>query len=148
MSYSFAIPWTLARQVPLFMGFPRKEHWSGFPFPSPGIKFISPAWQVDYWSLRTWEAHNYMIKLPNLEKGKLLVFIISEFCMFDFSYWVKFIWNLKLMFMVFSLICGSIQSSKNWVPNISMTIWVWKSLCSDYPCYLSYFKPLFFTWSI
>ena len=36
MSYSFAIPWTVARQVPLFMGFPRKEYWNGLPFPSPG----------------------------------------------------------------------------------------------------------------
>ena len=27
-------PWTLAHQVPLFMGFPRQEHWSELPFPS------------------------------------------------------------------------------------------------------------------
>ena len=26
----------VARQSPLFMGFPRQEHWSGLPFPSPG----------------------------------------------------------------------------------------------------------------
>ena len=36
-------------QVPLFMGFPKKEYWSGLPFPSPGdlpearIKPASPA---------------------------------------------------------------------------------------------------------
>ena len=24
-------------QVPLFMGFPRQEYWSGLPFPSPGV---------------------------------------------------------------------------------------------------------------
>ena len=29
-------PWTVARQAPLSMGFPRQEYWSGFPFPSPG----------------------------------------------------------------------------------------------------------------
>ena len=29
-------PWTVARQAPLFMGFPRQEYWSGLPFPSPG----------------------------------------------------------------------------------------------------------------
>ena len=28
--------WTVARQAPLFMGFPRQEYWSGLPFPSPG----------------------------------------------------------------------------------------------------------------
>ena len=27
--------WTVARQVPLSMGFPRQEYWSGLPFPSP-----------------------------------------------------------------------------------------------------------------
>ena len=32
----FAIPWTVARQSPLPMGFSRQEHWSGLPFPSPG----------------------------------------------------------------------------------------------------------------
>ena len=33
---SFAIPWTVAHQVPLSMGFSRQEYWSGSPFPSPG----------------------------------------------------------------------------------------------------------------
>ena len=29
-------PWTVARQVPLSMGFLRQEYWSVLPFPSPG----------------------------------------------------------------------------------------------------------------
>ena len=29
-----AIPWTVARQAPLSMGFSRQEYWSGLPFPS------------------------------------------------------------------------------------------------------------------
>ena len=43
------IPWTVARQTPLSMGFPRQEHWSGLPFPSPeelpnpGIEPTTPA---------------------------------------------------------------------------------------------------------
>ena len=36
MSDIFATPWTVARQVPLSMGFLRQEYWSGLPFPSPG----------------------------------------------------------------------------------------------------------------
>ena len=46
---SFATPWTVAHQVPLSMGFPRQEHWSGLPFlspaeiPNPGIEPMSPA---------------------------------------------------------------------------------------------------------
>ena len=45
----FAIPWTVAHQAPLSMGFPRREYWSGLPFPSPwdlpnpGIEPASPA---------------------------------------------------------------------------------------------------------
>ena len=35
MSSSFATPWTVARQAPLSMRFPRQEYWSGLPFPLP-----------------------------------------------------------------------------------------------------------------
>ena len=33
----FVTPWTMARQLPLSMGFPSQEYWSGLPFPSPGV---------------------------------------------------------------------------------------------------------------
>ena len=52
MSNSFVTPWTVAHQAPLSMGFPRKEYWTGLPFPSPrsltnpGIKPMSPALAV------------------------------------------------------------------------------------------------------
>ena len=42
-------PWTVARQAPMSIGFPREEYWSGLPFPStgdlpdPGIEPVSPA---------------------------------------------------------------------------------------------------------
>ena len=45
--------WIVARQAHLSMGFPRREYWSGLPFPppgnlpDPGIKLSSPALQVD-----------------------------------------------------------------------------------------------------
>ena len=45
----FAIPRTVARQIPLSMEFSRQEYWSGLPFPTPGdlpnpgIKPKSPA---------------------------------------------------------------------------------------------------------
>ena len=35
MSNSFVTLWTIACQLPLSMGFPRQEYWSGLPFPSP-----------------------------------------------------------------------------------------------------------------
>ena len=48
----FVTPWTVARQAPLSMGFPRQEYWSGLPFPPPGdlanpgiepVSVLSPA---------------------------------------------------------------------------------------------------------
>ena len=52
MSSSFMIPWTVACQAPLSMGFPRQEHWSRLPFSpgdlhDPGIEPVSPALQED-----------------------------------------------------------------------------------------------------
>ena len=50
---TLATPWTIGHQAVLSMGFPRQEYGSGLPFPSPrdlpdpGIKPMSPAWQVD-----------------------------------------------------------------------------------------------------
>ena len=32
----FATPWTIARQAPLSLAFPRQEYWNGLPFSSPG----------------------------------------------------------------------------------------------------------------
>ena len=47
------IPWTVASQTPLSMGFYRQEYWKGLPFPSPGdlpdpgIELVSPPLQAD-----------------------------------------------------------------------------------------------------
>ena len=61
----FATPWTVARQAPLSMGFPRREYWSGLPvasprgLPSPGTEptSLSPALAGGFFTTRaTWEA--------------------------------------------------------------------------------------------
>ena len=59
----FVIPWTIAHQAPLFMGFPMQEYWSGLTFSSPGylakpndqtcVSCIS-SWILYHWT--TWEA--------------------------------------------------------------------------------------------
>ena len=49
MSDSFVTPWTVGRQAPFSMGFPRQEYWGGLPVPSlgdhpnPGTEPMSPA---------------------------------------------------------------------------------------------------------
>ena len=50
---TLATPWTVARQAPLSLGFPRQEYWSGLPLPSPGdlphpgIELGPPALQAE-----------------------------------------------------------------------------------------------------
>ena len=57
---------TVAYQVPLSMGFSRQEHWSGFPFPSPGdipnpgIEPRSPTLYADIYHLN----HQEMLFTP------------------------------------------------------------------------------------
>ena len=52
-------PWTVARQAPLSMGFPRLEHWGELPFPSsgdlpdPGLESPSSALQEDSFAAET-----------------------------------------------------------------------------------------------
>ena len=65
----FVTPWTVVHQAPLSMGFSRQEHWSGLPFPLPGI-FITQGWnphllhwQVDTLPLEpTWKSMVHFIK--------------------------------------------------------------------------------------
>ena len=46
-SLTLETPWTIACQVPLSMGFPRQEYWSGLPFPSPG-DLLNPGIESGY----------------------------------------------------------------------------------------------------
>ena len=53
-------PWTVAHQAPLSLGFPRKEYWSGLPFPPPGDHpdqgskriFCIGRWNLYCWATR------------------------------------------------------------------------------------------------
>ena len=53
---SFATLWTVARQAPLSMGFPKQKYRSGLPFPSPGdladprIQPASPALEGEFFT--------------------------------------------------------------------------------------------------
>ena len=74
----FATLWTLAVQVPLSMGFPRQEYWSGLPFPppvdlpDPGVKPMSLASSAlaggFFTTSATWEDHNVLEILVNINR--------------------------------------------------------------------------------
>ena len=63
----FAIPWTVAYQVPPFMGFSRQEYWTGLPcpppgdLPNPGTKPKYPTLQVDSLPSKPPENSNYIL---------------------------------------------------------------------------------------
>ena len=59
---TLAIPWTVALQAPLAMGFPRQEYWSGLPFPSPG----ESSWPRD-WTWVSWIASGFFPKWATRE---------------------------------------------------------------------------------
>ena len=68
----FAIPWTVALQAPLSMGFPRPEYWSGLPFPSLGYLPGSVLhWQADSLSL-THQGSFVLLQRPHNTGSQLL----------------------------------------------------------------------------
>ena len=56
-----------SHQVPLSMGFPRQEYWSGLPFPSTGdlldlgMELVSLALQADYLPLSHWDFSKFLL---------------------------------------------------------------------------------------
>ena len=61
---AWEIPWTVACQAPLSMGFPRQEYWSGLPFLSPGEsphprdEHRSPTLAGGFFTTREAQLHN------------------------------------------------------------------------------------------
>ena len=76
----FVTLWTLARRVPLSMGFSRHDYWNGLPCPpprdlsDPGIKPVSltsPALAGGFFTTNTtWEAQG---AVKNTYKGRVLL---------------------------------------------------------------------------
>ena len=66
VSESLATPWTVARQAPLSVRFPRQEYWSGLPFPPPGI-FPTQGSNLNLLPLLHWQADS----LPVSRLGSL-----------------------------------------------------------------------------
>ena len=54
-----AIPWTVAHQGPLSVGFPRQEYWSGLPFLPPEFRHLISNHKFDPW---WWELRKEGIK--------------------------------------------------------------------------------------
>ena len=66
-----ATPWTVDHQIPMSMEFSRQEHWSGLPFPSPGLKKTDHSNQFD--------PLVSVFTLLNVATRKLLVTYVAHF---------------------------------------------------------------------
>ena len=68
--YIFAASWTVTRQAPLFMRFPRQEYYSGLPFPTPGdlpdprIEPMSPAFSGRFFTNSATQEAQFLMDKP------------------------------------------------------------------------------------
>ena len=131
-----AIPWTVARQAPLSIVFPRQEYWSGLPFPSPwdlpdpGIQPRSPALQVDSLPLshlgsptpKVSTIQHIPVSFQRIIVAELLESRMMKFWHMlemvwesTFSLWLS--WTLKEVLVMVS--CFLLLRSDSWSENIS-----------------------------
>ena len=115
-----ATPLTATHQAPLSLGFSRKEHWSGLPFPSPSPMHKSEKWK---WSRNTKSL--CILKLVWLQGGCLEALWPSEnqrSCLV----WSEIIWrkSLSRFYAIWFLPPSStFQNSPNTIQRNS-TLWV------------------------
>ena len=90
----FAIPWSVALQVLLSMGFLRQEYWSGLPCPSPGdlpdpgiksVSPVSPALQADS-LLLSHQGYQFVINY-NDGKNELFIWILDRVFKVNIRWW-------------------------------------------------------------
>ena len=105
MSDSFAAPWTIAHQAPLFMGFPRQKFWSGLPFPSPGglldpgIEPASPALAGRFFTTEPPGKPN--LCRPTSKKRSLLSKVLLS--------WIRY-WRYRTLHMFISIYLANTHS--------------------------------------
>ena len=100
--------WTVACQVPWFMGFPRQEYWSGLLFalpgniPDPRIESVSSAWQVAPLLLSTGKTvfGGKCMHLPVYHLFSLVHVTVSNFFALSSSFMYSFNKYLSLVFHI------------------------------------------------
>ena len=78
----FVIPWTVAYQAPLSMGFSRHEYWIGLPFPSPG-DLLDP--RIELGSLKLHADSLSSVSQGKFEEKNKLYIKEGSFCINYFS---------------------------------------------------------------
>ena len=101
------MPWTVAWQAPLFMGFSRKRYWSGLLFPSPGdlpdtgIEPESPALQAD--SLQSYKESPHVGKYLKVSSNLQNSFNVS-FCPKYLRFFIFLLYRMTQIFQKMTFI--------------------------------------------
>ena len=78
----FMIPWSIAHQVPLSMGFPRQEYWNGLPyFLLQGI-FLTHGSNLCFLYLLHWQADSLPLSHLGSPRNTIYLFIYLIPCHF------------------------------------------------------------------
>ena len=110
MCESFATPWTVAHLVPLPMGFPRQEHWSGLLFsspedlPDPVIEPMPPLSRKILYCLATREAQWPYRNWKMLILSSFFPLLIS-LLYFVYFYFLHSIYHLLSYYIIFFTMC-------------------------------------------
>ena len=78
VSESFVTSWSVAREAPLSMQFPRQEYWSGLPFPSPG-DLSNPGIEPRSLCLLCCQAGSLLLEPPGKETIPNFILLVVSF---------------------------------------------------------------------
>ena len=101
-------PWTVARQAPLAIGFPRQEYWSGLPFPPPGdladpgikVHRLYCRWILYCWAAKETKHYAYILQYIDINDRKPMASYLPHFyCVLTVTKGFKMMtWNLPFSF--------------------------------------------------
>ena len=128
-------PWTVARQAPLSMGFPRQEYWSGLPFstpgdlPDPGIKpCVSCNGRQILYHWATWEPKFSESNLNPKSLEKLPSFWNKKYIFYQFCLCSSFPWS-TLISWISRLLSTSLLSIIKYSEEMSIACQCMYSIC-------------------
>ena len=107
LNVTLRAPWTVARQVPLSMGFSRQEYWSGLPFPTTG-DLPEP---LD-WTHISYIAGRFFMTQPSVKSHCSSISLVKSSLNTLTSVWFVYLWHWWWQNVLLSLRRGDILKLK------------------------------------
>ena len=122
--------WTVSRQAPLSMGFPRQDYWSGLPCPPPGGL---PDQQL--LCLLHWQVDSLTLVRPGKPHSNTSIFKILNFFSIDTCYSCYFLKPRGFkchMYATRTQVCISRLLPPPWTSDSGVYLSTWHLLCDVY----------------